>query len=118
MAEPEGIQREPSSPPGTTVGPVQKCPHCGQSLTARDVTHGQCWYCDKRLTDPVVPKPPRTPFLATFFLGLFGAIIGFIIGSVLMATKVVDGSWTVSICGGIGFAAGSAIARTLFTKQQ
>jgi hypothetical protein len=70
------------------------------------------------LTDPFIPKSPRTPFIATFLLGLLGAIVGFIIGSVLLGAKIVEGSWTVSICGGIGFATGSAIARALFTKQQ
>jgi hypothetical protein len=123
MTESGGIQREPSalpppSPPDVTVGPLQKCPHCGYTLGVNDVASGQCWFCEKRLTDPVKPKRPQTPFLATFLLGLLGAILGFVVGSVLLATKVVEGSWTVSICGGIGFATGSAIARALFSKQE
>src|SRR5262245_56764033 len=132
MTEPEGNQREPSaqaskpsgiqptpSPPDLRVPVVERkiCPHCNTSLTAEDVAAGRCWYCNKRLTDPVEPKSPQTPFLATFLLGLLGAILGLVIGYVATGEKIGQGSWTVSLCGGIGFAAGSAIARSIFRKQ-
>jgi hypothetical protein len=134
MTDPEGIQREPPdqqpqpsgiqptpSPdvPAPAAGP-QKCPHCGNPQTRDDVAGGRCWYCDKRLTDPVEakpPRPPRPPFLATFLFGFVGAILGFGVGYVLTQERIGQGSWTVSLCGGIGFATGSAFARSMYRKR-
>ncbi len=133
MTEPDGIQRElcvpapkpsgiqlaPSSPDVTEpIVELKKCPHCDHSLTAEDVAGGRCWYCNKRFTDPVEPKQLRTPFLATFLFGLVGATVGIVVGYVLTAEKIGRGSWTVSLCGGIGCATGSAIARSIFGKQK
>jgi hypothetical protein len=133
MTEPEGIQREPAahapkpsgiqstpSPPDVTppVVELKKCPHCDKSLTDTDVAGGRCWFCNKRLTDPVEPKRPQTPFLATFLLGLVGATIGIVVGYVVTGAEIGRGSWTVSLCGGIGFATGSALARSIFGKQK
>jgi len=133
MTEQNGIQREPAAPapkpsgiqpapsPPDVTAPAEelkKCPHCDKSLTATDVVGGRCWYCNKRLTDPVEPKRPQTPFMATFLLGFVGAILGFIVGFVLLGEKIGQGSWTMSLCGGIGFATGSAVARSMFGKQK
>jgi hypothetical protein len=70
------------------------------------------------LADPVEPKRPQTPFLATFLLGFVGAVLGLVVGYALLGDKIGEGSWGVSLCGGIGFATGSAIARSIFRKQQ
>jgi hypothetical protein len=133
MTEPEGIQRKPSRQSARSEGiqpaPVpadettsgrrlEKCPHCDHSLTAQDVAAGRCWFCEKRLSDPVEPKQPRTPFLATFFLGFLGAMIGVVLGYVLTGEELGGGSWTVSLCGGIGLAIGSATARAIYAKRQ
>ena len=132
MADPDGIQKEqllpelkrsgiqpPSSPSDVPASVVQlkKCPHCDKSLTTVDVAGGRCWYCNKHLADPVEPKHGQTPFLATFLFGLFGAILGLVLGYMLTGDKIGQDSWTVSLCGGIGFATGSALARTIFHKQ-
>jgi len=133
MTEPDGIQREQSapapkpsgiqavpSPPNVTpaIGELKNCPHCDSSLAAQDIEVGRCWYCNKRLTDPVEPKQPRTPFLPVFFLGLLGAILGTVFGYFFTGETIGGASWTVSLCGGIGFACGSAAARSLFGKQK
>ena len=133
MSEPDGIQKEPSpparrpsgiqpvpSPPNVAVPAVEfkNCPHCDEPLTAEDVARGQCWFCDKRLTAPVEPKRPQTPFLATFLLGLVGATLGIVVGYMLTRENIGQGSWTVSLCGGIGFATGSAVARSIFDKRK
>ena len=133
MTEPGGIQREPSSqvpgPSGTPSAPsptdrpaplveLKKCPHCDKSLAAQDVTAGRCWFCEKKLTDPVQPKQPRAPFVATVLFGFLGAILGMVIGLVLLGEKNGLGSWTVSLCGGLGFAGGSAIARSVFGRRK
>jgi hypothetical protein len=97
---------------------LKACPHCNHELTAKDVAGGVCWFCDKRLSDPVVPKPPQPPFLATFLLGLVGASLGIVVGYVLTGDKIGQGSWAVSLCGGIGFAVGCAMARAVFVKQK
>jgi hypothetical protein len=100
--------------PGTAI---KKCPHCDSSLTQQDVAGGRCWYCNKRLTDPVEPRRPQTPYFATFLLGFVGAVVGIVVGYVLLGGKIGEGSWGVSLCGGIGFATGSALARSMFRKQ-
>jgi hypothetical protein len=133
MSEPERFQGEPSVPPPkpsdiqdlpfpqivqASVVELKKCPHCGHSLTAKDVEGGKCWFCEKKLTDPVEPKKPGTPFYATFLLGLAGAISGMVFGFTFLGEKARPGSWTLSLCGGIGLATGSAIANLLFGKQK
>jgi hypothetical protein len=81
------------------------------------VADGHCWYCNKRLADPVEAKSAQTPFVATFLLGFVGAVLGLVVGYVLLGGKIGEGSWGVSLCAGIGFATGSAIARSIFRKQ-
>jgi hypothetical protein len=124
MSEPEGIQKEPSAlpPPAPSdiaipVRPLEKCPHCGHLLVPEDFTWGQCGICDKRLYDFGQLKQPRSPWLATILFGFLGAIVGYFVGYMLVAAEIVPGSWTMSICGGIGFATGSGITRALFNKQ-
>jgi hypothetical protein len=120
MTDPEGIQKEPSPPlpPSESPAPaVHKCPHCDHTLTRKDVEIGLCWYCNKRLADPIDPHPPaRAPFLATFVFGIVGAFIGLMVGYFLTGGE--RGSWTTSLCGGIGFASGGALARALFTPRK
>jgi hypothetical protein len=132
MTEPDGIQREPSAPvpkpSGITTEPstperaagveLGKCPHCDSPLIAEDVRRGRCWSCDRRLDDPVQPKQPPEPFLAISLLGLFGSALGLAYGRVLLGEPIGRASWTLSLCAGIGFAAGSALARSLFGKHK
>ncbi len=96
--------------------PPQTCPHCGQSLTTTEVEGGQCSYCYKRVTDPVEPKQPRPPFLAVFLLGLLGALAG--TASAIFLLGENHASWTTSLCGGVGFAIGSAAAKLLFNNRR
>jgi hypothetical protein len=126
MAEPDGIQREPSASPPKPLDiqaspeppdvalKVHKCPHCDHSLTTKDVALNRCWYCNKRLTDPIEPKQPGTPFLAKFGFGFVGAILGMALGLFFLGNVAERGSWTISLCAGVGYATGTAIAMALF----
>ena len=120
MTDPEGIRNEPPppvrAPEATVPAQAQKCPHCDHSLTRKDVEIGVCGYCNKRLAEPVQPKQAQAPFLATFLFGFVGGAIGLIVG--YCVTDGDGGSWTASLCGGIGFASGSALARSLFRPRK
>lgn len=110
---------DPFTPSGTNDSGLAKCPHCDHSLTTKDVKFGRCWFCEKRLTDPVEPRPPRGSFVARMLFGMAGAILGMMAGVLLNETGLRS-SWTVSICAGLGFASGSALARLMFSvpKQE
>ena len=84
----------------------------------KDVEDNRCWYCNKRMTDPIEPPQPPRPVVAKFVLGFVGAILGMAVGLLLLGKTAEHGSWTVSLCGGIGFASGSALATLLFGKKK
>jgi hypothetical protein len=115
---PSGIQNVPSSTNGqSSVAELKKCPHCGHSLTSKDVEIGLCWFCEKRMADPVEPTQPTPPYLAMLLLGGVGAILGVAFAVIFLREIAPAGSWTMSLCGGIGYAAGAALARLLFSKE-
>jgi hypothetical protein len=125
MSESNGIQRQPSAPAPASIPPSpsdpvaaslarRECPHCHHALTAKDVEDNLCWYCDDSLTGPRKPRPPEAPLAGCLF-GLIGAMVGTAVG-LLITGPGGRGSWTVSICGGIGYGCGSALARAIFCR--
>jgi hypothetical protein len=91
------------------------CPHCGHSLTAKDVEADWCWYCEKKMTRPIEPKPKAPPFIITFLFGFVGAVVGLAFG---IAFTGRSGTWTTSFLGGIGYATGHAIAGFLYRDKK
>jgi hypothetical protein len=104
------------------VAATKKCPRCGHALRTQDIEDGCCWYCEKRFTDPVEPKKPHSPFLAMFFFGVVGAMLGSVFGPllwyVLVGSALEHNSWTRSLCAGIGYATGTGLARLLFGRRE
>jgi hypothetical protein len=105
--------------PPNAAGELPKCPHCGHSLTAKDVQLDRCWYCEKSLTKPVEAESEKrqaNPFLVAVF-GVLGALAG---EAFYQASKGTLGPspWTRSLWAGIGFAIGCLISRTLFGEKK
>jgi len=48
---------------------LPKCPHCDHDLVAKDVAANRCWFCEKKLSDPVEPKAKEPAYAA--HLGIF-----------------------------------------------
>jgi hypothetical protein len=118
---PSPAGNQPASSPSVNPAPAEapkKCPHCDVTLAAKDVASGRCWFCEKKLTDPVEPKARRAAFLAVFLFGFLGAVLGMVAGLVFLGGKNGLGSWSVSLCGGVGLAAGSTIARSIFGRRK
>jgi phosphotransacetylase len=99
------------------AGELPKCPHCGHSLTAKDVQSDRCWYCERSLTNPIEESEKRqvNPFLVVVF-GILGALAGE--AFYLVSRGTLGPSWTRSLCVGLGFAIGCLIARTLFGDRK
>jgi hypothetical protein len=100
-------------------GELPKCPHCGHSLTTKDVQSDRCWYCERSLTNPIEArslKRQANPFLVVVF-GILGALAG---EAFYLAARGILGPapWTRSLWAGLGFAIGCLIARTLFGDRK